>query len=153
MIQILSPFTNLGLVVFYSYFQNIKKTTCGYLIVQYLKNHNQWLLTKRHTCPTSAHVLEFLIVVVINHNQTLDFWEPWLSRCKIALVPKGVSSTNNFQTLVCSHEGVERHGIQNSKKAMKGVGIGFLIEYSLFWGPKIGNICLGLGQTPWNSLG
>jgi hypothetical protein len=37
------------------------------------ENHNQWLLTKQHKCPTSTHVFEFLIVVIIGQNQALDF--------------------------------------------------------------------------------
>jgi len=40
--------------------------------------------------------------------------------------------------------------IWNSKKARKGVGWGlrFKVEYSLFWGPKTGDIGLGLGANP-----
>ncbi len=41
-------------------------------------------------------------------------------------------------------------GLRNSKKATKGVSLGlrFVVEYSLSWGPKRGNIGLGLGANP-----
>jgi hypothetical protein len=112
------------------------------------ENHNQWLLTKRHKCPTSTHVFEFLIVVIIGQNQALDFWEPWLSRCKIALVPRGVWGTNNLQTLVCLHEGVDRHCLQNSKKGHERSGLRVLNRIFPVLGSQEREYLLGLGANP-----